>query len=1181
MRMPVMHPFSSSANRADVSVPKVQDSPFPPFKVEHRYRGVYERAGFDVFKPPKSADNGSIYSGRSNKSRSSGNTSKNFAPPKSSSISPTSSTSSPLNSTRNSDYSSTPATNFGEPHFKNPYDRAPTSAKSSSFSDVKAMPYPDSPPKTSRSLSDPRSMKSHMTDPLRHNDYTHIQTKTAPAEESQYTHNNVHYNNVHSNNYNSSQEYIISQHTAPLPPPSEEDFDFSPSSTPYVAANNTKNYKNLKLNLNEEDIDNLSDSENENEIENSVSPKDHSFDDTKNTSVEELQSKHDASRSNSSGRSFDRSFESNEREYVHIKGSSVGSDHHSQNSIHSSNKSSSIPHSLQGLQIHQEEPIEEDKLQHSNQGSLQSQDYDVQGHRNFAAPLISPDQQRHNVRQQGHHAPQQQGQYPPQQQGHYPIQQQGYYPPPQPGHYPPQKQVQYPPHPQGHFPPSQRGNYPPHQKGQYPPQHKGQFPPQQHRQHQHQHQQQQYPPQHYNQHPQHRHIRPQQHSGPFPPNQQGNIAPRYDPRRQHNNQQHLQQHPNQQHYPQQHQGQAPPRQQQHQQVPQFKIQNSSEVDAEVDANDKLSNALHIFKKDIEAHKKYTPKSPPLPNQYTPPPLPTSSPSELGLAKFNPVGNAKYGTMDDLADNKMHNENSYAESNGSYEKEIPHAVKEERFSYTQDSSFQTSSPPSQFKSFQNETTKSDNNLNADYQDFLTTQNNGDDQRKSMMSMVSSIISKESAFHDREEDAIEKELERQLNNMKVNNSLSKKEASASPQMDRETKHESVVDPLDSNNQPQYVPTTPYNNDLHATTDFHDMVSPRLVRPGDIIEPAVYVSPEVPSFNIMSADSYVYEDKHVDAIPARASGRGDGTGSVGSDELDAISASATFESVRPLFVRHSNVPPTTVVSNPGSPIRNEDRENVGSIDRRGYSNGYDESFSSTTSPSKNYVDMSRNLLPEELEEEYVKPLSPKNHSIEQELQDINFKITQPDSIKTESVKKSLFPDSNIVHAAGEGPCRGCGGAVLPHAKGSQKSVYSKTDELSGQWHRSCFGCSHKHCSIKFNKEVSCYVLNDHPYCFTHYHQLNGTVCTNCSIGIEGECIENELEQKWHLECLTCKKCHNGIKSDYFVINGSIFCEKDANRIVEGLDGYHDANGNLKMGGLSTTDKIEKRRTRLLFLE
>ena len=28
--------------------PMIQHSAFPPFKIEHRYRGVYERAGFDV-----------------------------------------------------------------------------------------------------------------------------------------------------------------------------------------------------------------------------------------------------------------------------------------------------------------------------------------------------------------------------------------------------------------------------------------------------------------------------------------------------------------------------------------------------------------------------------------------------------------------------------------------------------------------------------------------------------------------------------------------------------------------------------------------------------------------------------------------------------------------------------------------------------------------------------------------------------------------------------------------------------------------------------------------------------------------------------------------------------------------------------------------------------------------------
>src|SRR5699024_12549019 len=63
---------------------------------------------------------------------------------------------------------------------------------------------------------------------------------------------------------------------------------------------------------------------------------------------------------------------------------------------------------------------------------------------------------------------------------------------------------------------------------------------------------------------------------------------------------------------------------------------------------------------------------------------------------------------------------------------------------------------------------------------------------------------------------------------------------------------------------------------------------------------------------------------------------------------------------------------------------------------------------------------------------------------------------------------------------------------------------------WHRSCFACSYDGCGISFNKHVQCYALDNFPYCHHHYHLLNNTLCEACSLGIEGECIENELRSE-----------------------------------------------------------------------
>lgn len=244
-------------------------------------------------------------------------------------------------------------------------------------------------------------------------------------------------------------------------------------------------------------------------------------------------------------------------------------------------------------------------------------------------------------------------------------------------------------------------------------------------------------------------------------------------------------------------------------------------------------------------------------------------------------------------------------------------------------------------------------------------------------------------------------------------------------------------------------------------------------------------------------------------------------------------------------------------------------------------------------------------------IKPLSPKNHRVEEELKDINFKydsdatdpLGSPETINNLSgtLDDSLddvillkhpapatfqaFPQSVIdpnypifrtnsvrgKYPAGRGPCRVCHEVVDPRAKGSQKAVYSKTDELSGQWHRGCFSCSYDNCDVKFSKHVICYALLDNGFCHQHYHSLNGTLCQTCNLGIEGECIENDMKQKWHPACLTCSKCHRGITTDYYAVEGQVMCENDAKKVI----------GEMRSNGLLTADKFEKRRTRMLFID
>lgn len=251
-----------------------------------------------------------------------------------------------------------------------------------------------------------------------------------------------------------------------------------------------------------------------------------------------------------------------------------------------------------------------------------------------------------------------------------------------------------------------------------------------------------------------------------------------------------------------------------------------------------------------------------------------------------------------------------------------------------------------------------------------------------------------------------------------------------------------------------------------------------------------------------------------------------------------------------------------------------------------------------------------------ETIKPLSPKNHRVEEELKNMNFKYdvetpklhngitenvfdtsvdlsTDIDDLRDEvillqnvppeefeafpkSVMNMKVPNfrasaSGTVYASGTGPCRVCGDEVDVNGRGSRKPIYSRNGELSGQWHRGCFSCTYGGCQVVFSKHIACYALLDNAFCKHHYHLLNGTLCETCGQGIEGECIENELKQKWHVSCLKCSKCEKSISSDYFLIANEIVCELDAPTIIAGLE----------QSGLLTSEKIEKRRTRMLFLE
>lgn len=118
-------------------------------------------------------------------------------------------------------------------------------------------------------------------------------------------------------------------------------------------------------------------------------------------------------------------------------------------------------------------------------------------------------------------------------------------------------------------------------------------------------------------------------------------------------------------------------------------------------------------------------------------------------------------------------------------------------------------------------------------------------------------------------------------------------------------------------------------------------------------------------------------------------------------------------------------------------------------------------------------------------------------------------------------------------KGQCRGCNTAIYG------KSISSADGQLTGRYHKQCFVC--KTCRAPF-QTTDFYVHNNNPYCGRHYHEQNGSLCTNCDRGIEGQYLETDRRQKFHPYCFTCQECHRILRDDFFEWNNRILCEQHA---------------------------------------
>jgi LIM domain len=111
-------------------------------------------------------------------------------------------------------------------------------------------------------------------------------------------------------------------------------------------------------------------------------------------------------------------------------------------------------------------------------------------------------------------------------------------------------------------------------------------------------------------------------------------------------------------------------------------------------------------------------------------------------------------------------------------------------------------------------------------------------------------------------------------------------------------------------------------------------------------------------------------------------------------------------------------------------------------------------------------------------------------------------------------------------------------------QKSISSKDGRLSGRYHKQCFAC---HTCRGHFETADFYVHDDHPFCAEHYHALNGSLCSGCGKGIEGQYLEatnkaHKQAEKFHPKCLTCSSCRISLQDDYFEWMGKVYCERDA---------------------------------------
>ncbi|CAO3618833.1 unnamed protein product [Mucor fragilis] len=92
----------------------------------------------------------------------------------------------------------------------------------------------------------------------------------------------------------------------------------------------------------------------------------------------------------------------------------------------------------------------------------------------------------------------------------------------------------------------------------------------------------------------------------------------------------------------------------------------------------------------------------------------------------------------------------------------------------------------------------------------------------------------------------------------------------------------------------------------------------------------------------------------------------------------------------------------------------------------------------------------------------------------------------------------------------CQSC------HKPVEKEAISAPDGKLQGKWHIECFHC--QICHAPFPDNTFC-VFENQPYCRTHYHYLNNSLCNRCHQGIENLCAHTAEGWRFHPQCFTCE--------------------------------------------------------------